>query len=310
MLFTEYEPHGLLFEIAEDPVWQTIPDNQLAGGLFRPRPTFDPPAPLAAGDGPAVRDAFKLATKARMAYLCAKATLTSDLLDSIGDINRESISDPLHGTSLLSPLAIRNAMTNAHAHYTQTDVDSLKLPLLNKLPSLQAFRPHCATFRLTLAALLLAGHEPLPLDSFNAFRASLQPFPEFQPYLVQFTIANPNIANHTFPALSAFLLPQLHNIISLSTSNPFAGSIQPSPTPHTSNRRRQPRGTPPNPPRDGGGPWGWWQPQRWGSGWGERKQPQPPPPNPSLPRRSAECPSPLHLYCYHHGWNTSHGWKG
>ena len=108
MLFTEYEPHGLLFEIAEDPVWQTIPDNQLAGGLFRPRPTFDPPAPLAAGDGPAVRDAFKLATKARMAYLCAKATLTSDLLDSIGDINRESISDPLHGTSLLSPLAIRN----------------------------------------------------------------------------------------------------------------------------------------------------------------------------------------------------------
>ena len=43
MLFTEYEPRGLLFEIAEDPVWNSIPENQLGGGQFRPRPTFDPP---------------------------------------------------------------------------------------------------------------------------------------------------------------------------------------------------------------------------------------------------------------------------
>ena len=79
MLFTEYEPRGLLFEIAEDPVWNSIPENQLGGGQFRPRPTFDPP--LVVGGGPAVRDATKLATKARMAHLGAKATLTSGLLD-------------------------------------------------------------------------------------------------------------------------------------------------------------------------------------------------------------------------------------
>ena len=40
VLLTECEPRGLLFEIAGDPVWPPIPENQLAvniaGGLFRP----------------------------------------------------------------------------------------------------------------------------------------------------------------------------------------------------------------------------------------------------------------------------------
>jgi hypothetical protein len=65
---------------------------------------------------------------------------------------------------------------------------------------------------------------------------------------VQFTITNPNIANHTLPALSAFLLPRLHNTISLSTSNPFAGSFQPPPPPSLPTAVANHEVPPPTPP--------------------------------------------------------------
>ncbi len=63
-------------------------------GPLRARPDFLAPADLAAGDGPAVRDAFKRATAARSAWLAVSAAFCAAILDSIGESNCLAISDP------------------------------------------------------------------------------------------------------------------------------------------------------------------------------------------------------------------------
>ena len=68
--------------------------NTPPGGQLRARPDFPAPAYLAAGDGPAVRDAFKRATAARAASLAVSAAFCAAILDSIGESNRLAISDP------------------------------------------------------------------------------------------------------------------------------------------------------------------------------------------------------------------------
>ncbi len=73
------------------------------GGQLRARPDFPVPADLAAGDGSAVRDAFKRATAARAACLVVSATFGAAILDSIGESNRLAISDPDTDTLHLSP---------------------------------------------------------------------------------------------------------------------------------------------------------------------------------------------------------------
>jgi hypothetical protein len=69
-------------------------------GPFRTRPDFPAPAVLAAGDGPAVRDAFKRATDARSAWLAVSAAFCAAILDSIGESNCLAISDPDTDTSI------------------------------------------------------------------------------------------------------------------------------------------------------------------------------------------------------------------
>jgi hypothetical protein len=50
-LFSEFDPYGLLFLVADDVVWQALPANHLPADaqgnpVFRARPTFDTPPPL------------------------------------------------------------------------------------------------------------------------------------------------------------------------------------------------------------------------------------------------------------------------
>ena len=91
-VFAEWDQFGFLFGVCDDAVWAIL--NTPPGGRLRARPDFPAPADLAAGDGPAVRDAFKRATAARAAWLAVSAAFCAAILDSIGESNRLAISDP------------------------------------------------------------------------------------------------------------------------------------------------------------------------------------------------------------------------
>ncbi len=138
------------------------------------------------------------------------------ILDSIGEANRLAISDPLTDTLHLTLQGVITAMTALHGVMTGAEVDALRQPLKKKLSAVSDLPSHIVTFRGVLARLANAGQATLPFDVYRLFLATLTPFPVFQPYTLLFTVANGAIAQQTFEAYAAYIIPQLHNILAHS----------------------------------------------------------------------------------------------
>jgi hypothetical protein len=223
-VFAEWDQFGFLFGVCDDAVWAVL--NTPPGGQLRARPDFPAPAALNAGDGPAVRDAFKRATDARASWLACSAAFCAAILDSIGESNRLAIADPDTDTLHLSPRDIINAMTALHGTMTGAEVDALRLPLKRKLAALADLPAHIVLFRGHLARLNTAGQAPLDLDAYRLFLASLSPFPVFLQYTMLWTVANGAIGQQTFENYAAYILAQHTNILAHSNLRPFAGNIE------------------------------------------------------------------------------------
>ena len=223
-VFAEWDQFGFLFGVCDDAVWAVL--NTPPGGQLRARPDFPAPAALNAGDGPAVRDAFKRATDARASWLACSAAFCAAILDSIGESNRLAIADPDTDTLHLSPRDIINAMTALHGTMTGAEVDALRLPLKKKLAALADLPAHIVLFRGHLARLNTAGQAPLDLDAYRLFLASLSPFPVFLQYTMLWTVANGAIGQQTFENYAAYILAQHTNILAHSNLRPFAGNIE------------------------------------------------------------------------------------
>jgi hypothetical protein len=117
-------------------------------------------------------------------------------------------------------------MTVLHGEMTGAEVDVLRLPLRKKLTAISDLPGHIVAFRGSLGRLATVGQAPLPLDVYRWFLATLSPFPVFQQYTLLFTVANGAIAQQTFEAYAAYVLPQLHNILAHSNPRPFAGNLE------------------------------------------------------------------------------------
>jgi hypothetical protein len=189
---------------------------------MRDRPEFPAPAALDAGANPAARDVFKRVTDSRAACLAYSASFCAAILDSIGDANRLAIADPATDTLHLSARDIIIAMTVLHGEMTGSEVDALRLPLRKKLTAISDLPGHIVAFRGTLGRLATVGQTPLPLDVYRWLLATLSPVPVFQQYTLLFTVAKGAIAQQTFEAYAAYVLPQLHNILAHSNPRPFA----------------------------------------------------------------------------------------
>ena len=223
-VFAEWDTFGFLFGVCDDAVWAVL--NTPPGGVLRDRPEFPAPAALGAGAGPAARDDFKRATDSRAAWLACSASFGAAILESIGESNRLAIADPATDTLHLSPRDIIIAMTVLHGEMTGAEVDALRLPLRKKITAIADLPAHIVAFRGTLGRLTAVGQVPLPLDAYRWFLATLSPFPVFQQYTLLFTVAHGAIAQQTFEAYAAYVLPQLHNILAHSNPRPFAGNLE------------------------------------------------------------------------------------
>ena len=223
-VFAEWDDFGFLFGVCDDAVWAVL--NTPPGGMLRDRPEFPAPAALGANANPAARDVFKRATDSRSAWLACSASFCAAILESIGDANRLAIADPNTDTLHLSPRDIIIAMTVLHGEMTGAEVDALRVPLKKKLTAISDLPGHIVAFRGSLGRLATVGQAPLPLDVYRWFLATLSPFPVFQQYTLLFTVANGAIAQQTFEAYAAYVLPQLHNILAHSNPRPFAGNLE------------------------------------------------------------------------------------
>jgi hypothetical protein len=102
----------------------------------------------------------------------------------------------------------------------------LRLPLRKKLTAISDVPGHIVAFRGTLGRLATVGQAPLALHVYRWFLTNLSPLPVFQQYTLLFTVANGAIAKQTFEAYTAYVLPQLHNILAHSNPRPFAGNLE------------------------------------------------------------------------------------
>jgi hypothetical protein len=224
-VFAEWDDFSFLFGMCDDAVWAVL--NTPAGGMLRNRPEFPAPADLGANANPAARDIFKRATDFRAAWLACSASFCAAILESIGEGNRLAISDPSTDTLHLSQRDIIIAMTALHRTMTGAEVDALHLHLRKKLTAIADLPSHIVAFRGILGRLTTVGQVPLALDAYRWFLATLSPFPVFQQYTLLFTaVAHGAIAQQTFEAYAAYVLPQLYNILAHSNPRPFAGNLE------------------------------------------------------------------------------------
>jgi hypothetical protein len=117
-------------------------------------------------------------------------------------------------------------MTLLHGTMTGAEVDALRIPLKKKLTAISDLPGHIVAFRGTLGRLATVGQAPLALDVYHWFLATLSLFPVFQQYTLLFTVANGAIAQQTFEAYAAYVLPQLHNILAHLNPRPFARNLE------------------------------------------------------------------------------------
>ncbi len=114
-------------------------------------------------------------------------------------------------------------MTVLHGAMTSAEIDALRLPLKKKLSSVSSLPAHIAAFRGVLAQLDIAGQALITLDAFRLFLATLSPFPVFHQYTLLFTVAHGTVAQQTFEAYAAYIIPQQAH--SHSNPRPFAGNL-------------------------------------------------------------------------------------
>jgi hypothetical protein len=138
------------------------------------------------------------AADARAAWLACSAAFCVAILDSIGESNSLSISDPDTDTLHLSPRDIINAMNALRGALTDAEVDALRVALKKHISALVDLPAHFVTFRGHLARLTKARQAPLALDAYRLFLASLFSFPVFHHYTLLWTVANGAIAQQKF----------------------------------------------------------------------------------------------------------------
>jgi hypothetical protein len=222
-VFAKWGDSGFLFGVCDDAVWAVL--NTPAGGVLRERPEFPAPADLGTNVNPASRDVFKCATDSRAACLSCSVSFCAAILESIGEINRLAISDPVTDTLHLSPRDIIIAMIALNRTMTGAEVDALHLPLRKKLTAIADLPSHIVAFRGTLGRLTTVDQVPLALDTYRWFLATLSLFPNSTLCCLPGTMAHGAIAQQTFEAYATYVLPQLHNILAHSNPRPFAGNL-------------------------------------------------------------------------------------
>ena len=286
--------YGALYLMCDDVTWKSLSKNIVPvthdgmgpapAPTIRPRPRHLPPNAPSRTDNATSRAIAKRALDLHEAEANAEAALVRVLLASIGEKNRALLEEA--GTDLLdvTPRGIVTAMTAEHGQLEPDDLLTKRLGFSNKLPSVELFSNHVHAFRKLISEL--RAHPLPPLDYFHLFRETLSPFPQFHPYLTAYDIAHPTTSSKTFESLASFLTPHLPALRSLSSSSSVlpAGCVAPlAPAQGDVERLKAEVAAL------------------------QRKLHGRQPPSSPGPAPTPSAPSAHHLYCYHHGWNFSHG---
>jgi hypothetical protein len=171
----------------------------------------------------------------RSDFLRASAILRQSILTSIGTQNVATITDPVHGATVLTIPIILNHMRLLYGTPTADDIAALKTHLHTRLTAPSDFPIHVQHFRSAAAKHDAINSPTPPYELFLLFVNTIKHHPAIANSLTMYYAFNPDHTTHTVATVCTHLTTQLPLIRSLST--PLAGSASALP-PKPSRRSR------------------------------------------------------------------------
>jgi hypothetical protein len=110
---------------------------------------------------------------------------------------------------------------------TKQEIDATQALISAPLGHFLDLRDFCSNIHLSYEFLSSAGHNIPKLTRIDSFIHSIQPFTQFNPYLITWTTAN-SLGTRTLTSLTEFLTSRLNASNPSSTTPPGSSYVEPA----------------------------------------------------------------------------------
>jgi hypothetical protein len=208
MKLTTVDPLGAFYLVALEADWKLRPQNILARGAFRARPTITMPHAYAANASASTIGAYSIASRNFELQQRVTADLHSAICNSLGTVTLNEInSKHQFGTESLTPLDLVTELKTMFGTITKQEIDATQAIISAPLVHFLDFRDFCSNVHLNYEFLTAAGHAIPELTRIDSFVRSIESFTQFDSYLTTWTTSNA-LGSRTLASLTKFLLEQ------------------------------------------------------------------------------------------------------
>jgi hypothetical protein len=233
-LCPQHDITGALCLVATDHVWTSMLDNitnlaQVLAGTYAPQfradPAWDMPAQHLNNAAAAVVSIYKKEAIRHRDFSIASSTLTTALLASVGETNRNLLKPafPTLTTYMLSPLQVIDTMTLKHGVATSDDVSALKEPLSRALTSLSNLPNHMNLFLLASQRFTRSGQGETDFNCFKLFLEMMSGFLSVALCLPGYYVQYLAILQQSLATLFPYLEKMQDNLVRSDPVSPFSG---------------------------------------------------------------------------------------
>lgn len=208
MELTTVDPLGAFYLVALEADWKLRPQNILARGAFRARPTITMPTSYSATASAGTIGAYSIASRNFELQQRVTADLHSAICTSLGTVTLNEInSKHQFGTGSLTPLDLVTELKVMFGTITKQEIDATQAIISAPLVHFLDFRDFCSNIHLNYEFLTAAGHAIPELTRIDSFVRSIESFTQFDSYITTWTTSNA-LGSRTLASLTKFLLDQ------------------------------------------------------------------------------------------------------
>jgi hypothetical protein len=180
MELTTVDPLGAFYLVALDADWTLRPQNIMARGAFRPRPTITMPTAYAANASAGTIGAYSIASRNFELQQRVTADLHSAICSSLGSVTLNEInSKHQFDTGSLIPLNLVTELKTMCGTITKQEIDATQALISAPFVHLHDFRDFCSNIHLNYEFLTAAGYAIPELARIDSFTRSIEPFTQF-----------------------------------------------------------------------------------------------------------------------------------
>ena len=212
MELTTLDPLGAFYLVALDADWDVRPENLNQQNQVRPRPLFSQPPMYPANASGAVVASYNIKAAQFEYQQRVRADLHAAISRSLGTVTLQSInSKHRFGTGSLSPQELVRELKDMFGTITKHEIDATQAAINAPLVLFANFRDFCSSMTQNYEFLTACGHNIPELTRIDNFLASIQAWPQFDPYITTWR-TDTALNQRTLAALQQYLLKQYEDM--------------------------------------------------------------------------------------------------